>query len=114
MTHAGQRECLKTPLCGKLKNTRSVKSVDHLQRTESTPGGIRHHVTGLIERLAITASGSKRAVLDRIHTRSVLNVEIGVIQNVEGLCTQRKLMALAKVDPARKADINLLCPWSIK
>src|SRR5215469_8605540 len=105
MTHACQRDCLKAPLCGKLKNTRPVKRVDHLQRTESSPGGIRHHVTGLIERLAITTSGSKRAVLDRIHTRSVLKVKIGVIQKVKGLCAKRKLMALTKVDPARKTEI---------
>jgi len=88
---------LRIPSECKLQDPRRIQRVDALQRTEPVSARVGYEIASLVglRILGVPAILAEGQILDGIHAVAVLDVVVGMIQQVEGLHLQRQILAFS-------------------
>ena len=84
------------PEC-KLQDPRPIQRVDALQRTKPVSARVGYEIASLVglRIVAVPAALAEGQILDGIHAVALLDVVVGMIQQVEGLHLQRPILAFS-------------------
>lgn len=91
------RLSLRIPSECKLQDPRPIQRVDALQRTEPVSARVGYEIASLVglRIVGVPAALAEGQILDGIHAVAVLDVVVGMIQQVEGLHLQRQILAFS-------------------
>src|SRR5215475_6258716 len=101
----------KAVLKGKLKDARTVNVAYGLARAEVRIG---YEVTNLLDTHPIATRCADGVVLDRIDSCAILHVEVGAVEDIEGLGLKRERMLFAYTDIPRDAKVYFKNPRAIE
>ena len=87
-----------------------------MQRTEPVRARVGYEIASLVglRIVRVSAALAEGQILDGIHAIAVLDVVVGMIQQVAGLHLQRQILALGSTETAANSEVDLLRPWSVK
>ena len=98
-------------LNGKLEDPRPVSVADGLKLPEIR---VRNEVAQLRDGHAITTVRADGIVLDRVDSRTILNVKIRAIEQIEGLHFNSERLTFAEPESACDTEVHLNDPRTIE